>query len=289
MTGYAWPARASSVILVALFLVLGLSNPAVGAPTSSSESACGPPSATESNPAVRKAEPVRVEAVISETPTINIKRTNRAGDVEVTFKSASALPDGLLNFDVSRFRNGSQRIDPKAVAVTIDRRGDKEVRVDVCVDRNAAKVRAGAYTGSVIIRDARLLGADIPLNLNIQDHRLGWIGGIGLLLASIVGVMGVWITVRRAAGEPSFGAGAWAALKAWSKVHLVFTVAVACGAAWAAFQTQGLSDNEFAGDLVSYVQLFLIMFAAAYAAGNLPPAFAGKGGHGGPPPPPNAE
>jgi hypothetical protein len=282
MALHEWSVRTVSVVSVAVIFGLAATGAALGAPASPVSSVCGASPAAGPVPAAGKAGPVRVSTTSAGTPTIDIGRTNRAGDVEIVFQSVAPLPDGPLLFDVSRFRSGSQRLDPRAVAVTVDRRNDKEVRVDVCVDRNVTKVSSGAYTGSVIIRDARLSGPDVPVTLNIQDHRLGWVGGLGILLTSMLAVVGIWVTVRRAAGDPTFGRDALAALRAWSKVNLIFTAIVAIGAAWTVLQTQGLADAAFAGDLESYVHLFLIMFGAAYTAGSIPPVIAGQGTRGEP-------
>jgi len=84
------------------------------------------------------------------------------------------------------------------------------------------------------------------------------------------------VTLRRAAGRPTFGKGAWIALKKWSSVNLIFIVVIAGVASAVAFQAQGLSDPEFSGDPTAYARLFAAMFGAAYTAGNIPPVIAGQ-------------
>jgi hypothetical protein len=275
------PLRLLSAVLAAVALLAFSGRPAAASPA---ESVCGASSPADQLVAAGGPAPVRVAPEVGTTPTIVIGRDNRSGDVEIKFRGEADLPAGNLRFEPGRFSRGSQRLDPKTITVTVDRRNAREVVVNVCVDRNVSTVRPGAYTGSIVVRDPRLTGADVPINLNLQDSRLNWLGGLGWFLAVALAVLGVWVTLRRAAGQPIFGRRARAALKAWSNVNLLFIVAVAAAAAWVALQTQGLSDDEFGGDLNSYVRLFLAMFGAAYTVGNLPPAVAGKE----PPTPDNA-
>lgn len=272
------PLRLLSAVFIAAAVIALSGRPAAAAPI---ESVCGSSSPVDEVAVSGGVVPVRVSPEVGTTPTIVIGRDNRSGDVEIKFRGDTDLPTGNLRFEPGRFSRGSQRLDPKTITVTVDRRNAREVVVNVCVDRNLSTVRPGAYTGSIVVRDPRLTGADVPINLNLQDSRLNWLAGLEWFLAVVLAVLGVWVTLRRAAGQPIFGRRAKAALKAWSNVNLIFIVAVAAAAAWVALQTQGLSDDEFAGDLNSYVRLFLAMFGAAYTVGNLPPAVAGKE----PPPP----
>jgi hypothetical protein len=260
------------VLIAAAFVAL-LGAPAVASPV---ESVCGSSTAFDTVTAADKAPPIRVNPEFDKTPTIVIGRGNRSGDAEIRFRAEADLPAANLRFEPGRFSRGSQRLDQKTIIVTVDRRNAREIIVNVCVDRNLSRVRPGAYTGSIVVRDQRLSGADVPITLKLQDSRLGWMGALGWLLAVALGVAGVWVTLRRAAGQPTFGKEAVAALRAWSNINLLFILAVAAAAAWVALEAQGLSDQEFAGDVNSYGRLFLAMFGAAYTAGNLPPAVAGK-------------
>jgi hypothetical protein len=260
-------------VLLAAALVGVLDAPALAA---EADSPCGTSTVARNVAVASETPPIRVMPEVDKTPTIVIGRENRSGDVEIRFRSEADLPAANLRFEPGRFSRGSQRLDARTIIVTVDRRNAREVVVNVCVDRNLSQVRPGSYTGSIVVRDQRLAGADVPINLSMQDSRLGWVGALGWLLAVALAVVGVWVTVRRAAGQPIFGREAKQALYAWSNVNLVFILAVAAGAAWVALQAQGWSDEDFAGGLDSYARLFLAMFGAAYTAGNLPAAVAGK-------------
>lgn len=196
---------------------------------------------------------------------------NSSGDIDIPISvTEGKLPAGKLEFAPGPFRFGKKKIGAAGVVVTVARRTKTGLELNLCIDpRKAGGIAPGTYTGTVQVTDQRLRGRDVPVNVTRQTTSMSLLGWLGVPLTAILGLLGIWLTERRAAGKSSLGKSAGRAFWKWVKVNGALGLAGAGAAAYGIWFSQGLKDLSFGDSGTDFVTLLGTMVGAAYGANGL--------------------
>lgn len=225
-------------------------------------------------------DPVPVTGPATEQ-VIELGNPEKAGiaDLDMLFKRSgdAAIPSGSLEFAAGTFRRGRSRIPRDAVVVTVSRRTREGVEVNLCIDPGqAGTIAPGTYTGTVQVADTRLVGMDVPVKVTVQSPATNLMGILGIPAAAVLGVLGIWLTERRASGKSFVGTAARAEFRSWLVVNGILALVVASIAAWTIWSSRAAANPSFGVSGNDFVTLIGTMVGAAYSTGGLTSAAAGQ-------------
>jgi hypothetical protein len=225
-------------------------------------------------------EPAIVATVAGPTQeqVLDLGHDRTSADIDISLTTTEGvLPVGDLGFVPGPFRKGKAKIDPAAVVVTVVRRTQTGLELNLCIDPRDAQsgVPPGTYVGSVRVSDPRLSGQDVPVKVTVQTPYVNLLGWLGVPGAAALGLLGVWFTEQRAAKRPAFGKGTATPFGKWVRVNGVLGLILGGAAGYAIWLTQGNGDPSFGARGVDFIALLGTMVGAAYGAGGITSAAAG--------------
>ena len=209
---------------------------------------------------------------------LHLGRDQRSNDIEIVLSiSDGPLPAGDLEIRPGTFRKTKSKIPTSALSVTEVRRTEDKLVLSLCIDPKLAKeLSPGDYFGSIQINDQRLRGPDIPVKVTRQTPWINLLGWLGIPVSSALGMLGVWLIERRAAGKPSIGKGARTAFLRWVKINGVMALVSGGAASYFIWFAQANSDPSFGAKGTDFIALIGTMVGAAYGTGGIVSAAKGQ-------------
>jgi hypothetical protein len=259
-----WRERASTIIILA-FLIVGalcvrLTGPTLAVMTSGNPALAVPKSACAVH--VATTHPVKVSDASGTTAALNIFVGRGGNPVERESSPLAVegtLPPGTVlctaSTDLVRSDGEAMPADQVASWARVDNDGTHVTVFAVVAPRYKFVSGFGGYSGTVSLNDPRVVGANVPVNVNVEYYDIAdpvaWV-----LIAAFGGFIWAWFIHRHVLKQPD-PQPFWASLTLRVAVLLVAAVPV--------INAQVLANPDWEGSLTQYITLATLAGGAAIA------------------------